>query len=202
MILHERLFARPPTENPAGLRPPARLATGPGGPVRRQPCGPGAVAAAHDWGERAAAPRGRTSATLRPSRPAPGAPLGPRAAGGHAGRALCPAPAAAGPADQGGDPVPAPQTPGAPAQTTALPAAARATPRGQQARTADRQRTPALALRPLKGVDEAGVTLALPRLDGRAPEGEQGVRTVPPHDGEPQWSFKEISEPEHSVFGI
>src|SRR6266511_2252443 len=65
ILMDDTLFARPTTENPACRRPPARLATGPGGPVRRQPCVPGAVAAAaHDWGDRAAAPRWRTSAAL------------------------------------------------------------------------------------------------------------------------------------------
>jgi hypothetical protein len=171
--MYETLFARPPTENPAGLRPPARLATGPGGPVRRQPCVPGAVAAAaaHDWGDRAAAPCRRTSAALRPSRPDPGAPIGPRAAGCHAGGALCPAPAAAGPSDQCGHDVPGPQTPGAPAKKKSLYAAERDTPRVQQARLAYRQRTTSLALRRLKFVDEAGVNLAMTRLYGRAPRG-------------------------------
>jgi hypothetical protein len=183
MIRHESLFARPPPGNPAGLRPPARLATGPGGHLRRQPCVPGAVAAAHDGGDRAAAPRGRTSAALRPSRPDPGAPIGPRAAGCHAGGALGPAPAAAGPADQCGDPGPAPPTPGAAAKRKARQAAERDTPRVQPARTASRQRPPALALRPLTCVDEAGVNLAMTRLDGRAPKGERGWGASPPTMG-------------------
>src|SRR5262245_24897987 len=184
--MYETVFARSTTENPAGLRPPAWLATGPGGPVRRQPCVLGAVAAAaaHDWSDCAAAPRGRTSAALRPSRPGPGAPIGPRTARCHAGGALCPAPAAAGPADQCGHDVPGPPTPGAPAKKKSLHAAERDTPRVQQARTAYRQRTAALDLRRLKFVDEAGVNLAMTRLYGRAPPGERVIGSVPPNYGE------------------
>jgi len=80
--------------------------------------------------------------------------------------------------------VPGPQTPGAPAKKTSRHAAERDTPRVQQARIAYRQRTTALALRRLTCVDEAGVNLALTRLDGRAPKEERGVGTVPQNDGE------------------
>ncbi len=126
--------------------------------------------------------RGPTLADV--SRPDPGAPSGPQAAGCHAGGARCPAPAAAGPSDQCGHDVPGPQTPGAPAKKTSRHAAERDTPRVQQARIAYRQRTTALALRRLTCVDEAGVNLALTRLDGRAPKEERGVGTVPQNDGE------------------
>ncbi len=80
--------------------------------------------------------------------------------------------------------MPGPQTPGAPAKKTSRHAAERDTPRVQQARIAYRQRTTALALRRLTCVDEAGVNLALTRLDGRAPKEERGVGTVPQNDGE------------------
>src|ERR671938_1549840 len=106
--MYETLFSRPPTENPSCLRPTARLTAGPGHPIRCQPRVPGAVAAAtaHHWGDRAAPPRGRPPTALRPSRPGPGAPVSPRAAGCHTGRALYPAPAAARAADQLGHHVP------------------------------------------------------------------------------------------------
>jgi transposase len=80
--------------------------------------------------------------------------------------------------------VPPPQAPGAPAKKTSLHATECDTPRVQQARTAYRQRTAALALRRLQCVDAAGVNRAMTRLYGRAPTGERVMGTVPPNDGE------------------
>src|SRR6266540_1749723 len=183
--MHETLFARPTTKNLARLRPQARLTTGSGDLVRRQPRVPGAVAAAtsHDRGDCPAAPWRRPPVALRRHGPGSGAPAGPRTARCHAGGTLCPAPATAGAAPQCGDHVPRPPAPRAATKKKSLHAAERDTPRVQQARTAYRQRAATLALRRLKFVDEAGVNLALTRLYGRAPRGERVIGSIPQNYG-------------------
>jgi transposase len=80
--------------------------------------------------------------------------------------------------------VPYAAAPGLAATKKARHAAERETPRVQPARAASRQHLAALELRRLKFVDEAGVTLAMTRLDGRAPRGERVIGTPPQNDGE------------------
>src|SRR5262249_14615964 len=111
----------------------------------------GAVAAAtHHRGDGAAGPWGRPTALQRWHGPGLRAALGPGTARCDTGRALSPAPTAAGAAGRGGDHVPPPPAPGAPATKPSPPAPDRHTPRVQQARTAYRRRTAALELRRLK----------------------------------------------------
>jgi hypothetical protein len=74
--------------------------------------------------------------------------------------------------------------PGAVTAKKSLPATERDTPRVQQARPVYRQRPSMLELRRLQCVDEAGVKLAMTRLDGRAPQGARVIGTVPQTEGE------------------
>jgi transposase len=84
---------------------------------------------------------------------------------------------------QRGHHVPRAPTPGTAAQKKALHATERDTPRVAQARAASQHRTAAGDLRRFKLVDEARVNRAMPRLYGRAPQGERVHGTVPLHDG-------------------
>jgi hypothetical protein len=70
-------------------------------------------------------------------------------------------------------------------QQQSLHARPRDTPRVQPARPDDRPQLAALELRRVTCVDASGGTLAMTRLDGRAPAGQRVVGRVPQHDGPP-----------------
>src|SRR2546422_5886679 len=184
--MHESLFARPSTENPACLRSTPRFATRLGGLVRREPIVPREVAApaTHHGRDCAPAPRGWPPAMLRRRSPGLRAAAGPDPPRCHPGRALYPAPAAAGATGQWGHHVPHAAASEPAAKKKSLHASERETPRVQHARAAYRQRLAALELRRLKFVDEAGVNLAMTRLYGRAPRGERVIGTIPQNYGE------------------
>ncbi len=183
-MLHETRGSRPPTETPPGLRPKARLTTGLGSPIRRQPCVPGAVAAAaHDRRDCPAAPCRRPPGTRRARCPHVRVPVRPRAARCHAGGALGAAPATAGAASACGPHGPRPPTPGAPTNKPSLQADKRDPSRGAPARTTDREPPAARALRRVQCVEAAGLNLTMTRLYGRAPKGARRVGSLPLNSG-------------------
>src|SRR6266487_36151 len=184
--MHETLFARPSTENPARLRPAPWLSTCPCGVVRRESILPGEVAAAAPYQRRdcPAAPRWGPSAPLRCSRADPRTPVGPRAAGCHTRGALYSAPPAVRTPGKCAHHVPGAHPLGPATKKKSLHAAERETPRVQEARAIYKPLIAALDVRRLKCIDEAGVNLAMTRLYGRAPKGERVLGTVPQNDGE------------------
>jgi hypothetical protein len=97
---------------------------------------------------------------------------------------VCAAWAAPGCVGEGAHHVPSAQAAGAAPQKQSLHASERDTPRVQQARARSWQLIASRDARRLTFIDESGVNLAMPRLEGRAPTGERVVGAVPHNSGQ------------------
>jgi transposase len=86
-------------------------------------------------------------------------------------------------AGQRADDVPRAPAPRIAAQKKSLHASERDTERVQQARAAYQEAIAALDPQHFKFIDESGVTLAMTRRYGRAPQGERGIGTAPQNYG-------------------